>query len=186
MRNDSARRLPTTFFPCMLVQPVSTCSAGKNFDMQVTAFWSQLIQRDANSPLFFLPLKLGRLGVGSAVQRHAAAPWRACQSVVPTNVAATQSPDTDNLFTSTPRLRAQLVQLQTTLSQQINEPAFLLEPLDSALRKSTTQKMKLVTSIQKRFHKQLLGSFTTSPGRSSHPPLPLCAAHWSSPHAIQQ
>ena len=28
----------------------------KNFDTEVTAFWSQLIQRDL--PLFFLPLKL--------------------------------------------------------------------------------------------------------------------------------
>ena len=34
----------------------------KNFDMEVTAFWSQLIQHDATSPLFFLPLKLGGLG----------------------------------------------------------------------------------------------------------------------------
>ena len=66
--------------------------------MQVTAFWSQLIQPDATSPLFSLPLKLGGRGVGSAVQRlnpH------------------TQSPDTDALCFSAPRLRAHLVQLQT-------------------------------------------------------------------------
>ena len=31
------------------------------------------MHRDTASPLFFLPLKLGGLGVGSAVQRHAAA-----------------------------------------------------------------------------------------------------------------
>ena len=55
----------------------------KNFDTQVTAFWSHLIQRDVTTPLFFLHLKLGGLGVGSAVQRHAA-PWRAWQSVIPT------------------------------------------------------------------------------------------------------
>ena len=48
-----------------------------NFDRQVMAFWSHLLHRDITSPLFFLPLKLGGLGVGSAVQRHAAAPWRA-------------------------------------------------------------------------------------------------------------
>ena len=48
----------------------------RNFDRQVTSFWSRLVQRDIASPLFFLPLKLGGLGVGSAVQRHAAAPWR--------------------------------------------------------------------------------------------------------------
>ena len=46
----------------------------KNFDTRATAFWSQLIQCDATSPLSFLPLKLGGLGVGSAVQRHGAAP----------------------------------------------------------------------------------------------------------------
>ena len=49
----------------------------RNFDRQVTSFWSRLIQRDIASPLFFLPLELGGLGVGSAFQRHAAAPWRA-------------------------------------------------------------------------------------------------------------
>ena len=66
--------------------------------MQVMTFWSHLIQRDVTSPLFFLPHKLGGLGVGSAVQRHAAAPWRALQSVIPTLMATTQSPDTDTLF----------------------------------------------------------------------------------------
>ena len=47
-----------------------------NFDSQVMTFESHLMHRDTASPLFFLPLKLGGLGVGSAVQRHAAAPWR--------------------------------------------------------------------------------------------------------------
>ena len=36
-----------------------------NFDRQVTTFWSHLIQRDITSRLFFLPRKLGGLGVGS-------------------------------------------------------------------------------------------------------------------------
>ena len=36
----------------------------RNFDRQVTSFSSCLIQRDIASPLFFLPLKLGGLGVG--------------------------------------------------------------------------------------------------------------------------
>ena len=66
----------------------------QNFDRQVIIA----------SPLFFLPLKLGGLGVGSAVQRHAAAPWRAWQSIIPTLMATTQSPDTDSLFNSTPLL----------------------------------------------------------------------------------
>ena len=49
--------------------------------------------------------------MGSAVQRHVAAPWRAWQSITPTLMATTQSPDTDSLFSSTPRLRGQLSQL---------------------------------------------------------------------------
>ena len=94
----------------------------------------RLIQRDITSPLFFLPLKLGGLGVGCAVQRHAAAPWRAWQSISPTLMATTQSPDTDSLFSSTPQLRAQLAELRTTLSQQMNKPTFQLKPLGAALR----------------------------------------------------
>ena len=35
-----------------------------------------------------LPLKLGGLGVGSAIQRHAAAPCRAWHSVISTSIAA--------------------------------------------------------------------------------------------------
>ena len=85
-----------------------------NFDRQVITYWSRLMHRDIASPLFFLPLKLGGLGVGSAVQRHAAAPWRAWQSIIPLLMATTQSPDTDSLFSSTPLLRAQLTQLQST------------------------------------------------------------------------
>ena len=70
----------------------------QNFDRQVLTYWSRLMHRDIASPLFFLPLKLGGLGVGSAVQRHAAAPWRAWQSIIPTLMATTQSPDTDSLL----------------------------------------------------------------------------------------
>ena len=40
------------------------------------------MHRDIASPLFFLPLKLGGLGVGSAVQRNAAAPWRAWTQIL--------------------------------------------------------------------------------------------------------
>ena len=47
----------------------------QNFDRQVMTFWSHLMHRDITSPLFFLPFKLGGLGVGSAVQRHSAAPY---------------------------------------------------------------------------------------------------------------
>ena len=125
-------------------------------------FWSHLKHRDITSPLFFLPLKLGGLGVGSAVQRHAAAPWRAWQSIIPTLTATTQSPDTDSLFSSTPQLRAQLAQHQTTFSQQMNKPTFLLKPLGAALRLKTTQK-KQVSTIQRNIHKQLYNSFIDTP-----------------------
>ena len=94
----------------------------------------------ATSPLrFFLLFKVGGLGVGSAVQRRAAAPWRAWHSVISTSMAATQSPDTDSLFSSTPRLRAQLAQLQNTLSLQMNKPNFQLKPLGAGIRLKTTQ-----------------------------------------------
>ena len=66
-----------------------------NFDRLVMTFWSLLMHRDITS-LFFLPLKLGGFGVGSAVQRHAAAPRRAWQSIILTLMATTQSPDTDS------------------------------------------------------------------------------------------
>ena len=125
-------------------------------------FWFHLIQRDVTSPLFFPPLKLGGLGVGSAVQRHAAAPWRAWQSIIPSLMATTQSPDTDSLFSSTPLLRAQLTQLQSTLSQQMNKPTFQLKPLGAALRLQTTQK-KQVSTIQRNIHRQFYNSLTDTP-----------------------
>ena len=134
----------------------------QNFDRQVITFRSRLMHRDIASPLFFLPLKLGGLGVGSAVQRHAAAPWRAWQSIIPTLMATTQSPDTDSLFSSTPQLRAQLTQLKSTISPQMNKPTFQLKPLGAALRLQTTQK-KQVSTIQRNIHKQLYNSLTDTP-----------------------
>ena len=133
----------------------------QNFDRQVLTFSSRHMHRDITSPLFFLPLKLG-LGVGSAVQRHAAAPWRAWQSIIPSLMATTQSPDTDSLFRSTPLLRAQLAQLQSTISQQMNKPSFQLKPLGAALRLQTTQK-KQVSTIQRNIHKQFFNSLTDTP-----------------------
>ena len=134
----------------------------QNFDRQVITYWSRLLHRDIASPLFFLPFKLGGLGVGSAVQRHAAAPWRAWQSIIPTLMATTQSPDTDSLFSSTPQLRAQFAQLQSTFSQQMNKPTFQLKPLGAALRLKTTQK-KQVSTIQRNIHKQFYNSLTDTP-----------------------
>ena len=134
----------------------------QNFDRQVITCWSRLMHHDIASPLFFLPLKLGGLGVGSAVQRHAAAPWRAWQSIIPSLMATTQSPDTDSLFHYTPLLRAQLTQLQSTLSQQMNKPTFQLKPLGAALRLQTTKK-KQVSTIQRNIHRQFYNSLTDTP-----------------------
>ena len=131
----------------------------QNFDRQVITYWSRLMHRDITSPLFFLPLKLGGLGVGSAVQRHAAAPWHAWQSIIPSLMSTTQSPDTDSLFRSTPLLRAQLTQLRSTLSQQMNKPSFQLKPLGAALRLQTTQK-KQVSTIERKIHKHFYNSLT--------------------------
>ena len=71
----SQHALRTTFVP--FEEAVS-------FDSEIVAYWSQLAGRDVTSPLFHLPLRMGGLGVGSAVQRHAAAPWTAWQTVIPT------------------------------------------------------------------------------------------------------
>ena len=78
-----------------------------SFDNEIVAYWSQLAGRDVASPLFHLPLRMGGLGVGSAVQRYAAAPWTAWQSVIPTLMAATGLTDTDALLAATPTLRGQ-------------------------------------------------------------------------------
>ena len=76
-------------------------------------------------------------------------------------MATTQSPDTESLFNSTPLLRAQLTQLQSTLSQQMNKPTFQLKPFGAA-RLQTTQK-KQVSTIQRNSHKQFYNSFTDTP-----------------------
>ena len=106
--------------------------------------WSRLMHRDIASPLFFLPLKLGGLGVGSAVQRHAAAPWRAWQSIIPSLMTITHSLDTDSLFSSTPTLRAQLTQLQSTIAKQMNNPTFSTQTTRSC---STTPNHPKETSL---------------------------------------
>ena len=77
-------------------------------------------------------------------------------------MATTLSLDTDSLFNATPRLRAQLAQLQTTLSQQMHKPAFQLKPLGAALLQKTTQK-KQVSTIQRNIHKQLYNNFADIP-----------------------
>ena len=114
----SQQALRTTFVPFQ---------EAVNFDNEIVSYWSQLAGRDVTSPLFHLPLRMGGLGVGSAVHRHAAAPWTAWRSIIPTLMEATESPDIDSLFAPTPILRSQLHQLQVTLSQQMDKPSLLLK-----------------------------------------------------------
>ena len=80
---------------------------------------------------------------------------RVAVDIIPTLMATTQSPDTDSLFNATPRLRAQLTQLHTTLSPQMNKPAFQLKPLGAALRLKTTQQ-KQVSTIQRNISQATL------------------------------
>ena len=94
---------------------------------------------------------MGGLGVGSAVQRHAAAPWAAWQTVIPTLMAATDSTDTDSLLAATPILRGQLLHLQSTLAHQTDNPALLLKPIGAALRTHGI-KRTLVSAIQRTTH----------------------------------
>ena len=99
--------------------------------------------------------------VDSAVHRHAAAPWTAWHSLIPTLMEATESPDIDSLFAPTPILRGQLRQLQVTLSQQMDTPSLLLKSLGAALRTHGTQKV-LVNTIQQVSHQQLLTRLSTN------------------------
>ena len=115
----SQHALRTTFVPY---------EEAVSFDNEIVAYWSQLAGRDMASPLFHLPLRMGGLGVGSAVQRYAAAPLTAWQTVIPTLMAATDLTDTDALLAATPTLRGQRLHLQSTLAQQMDTPALLLKP----------------------------------------------------------
>ena len=125
----------------------------QNVDRQVITYWSRLMHRGVASPLFFRPLKLGGLGVGSAVQRHAAAPWRA-QSIIATLIP---SHGTQTL-SSVQHHDKDLNWHKTTLSIQMNKPA----PLRAALPVKTTQKKQL-SAIQRNIHKQFHSSLTDTP-----------------------
>ena len=132
----------------------------QNFDRQVPTFWSRLMHRDNTSKLLFLPLKLGGLGVESAVQRHAAAPWRPWKSIIPSLMYTSKSPDTDSLVRSTPLPRAQLTQLQSTISQQMNKLSCQLKPLGAAPRLQTTPKNKSPPSKRTSTNNYIIASPT--------------------------
>ena len=107
-------------------------------------------------PICHLPLRMGGLGMGSAEQRYAAAPWTAWQLVIPTDF-----PDTDTLFMATSTLRNQQFHLQATFAHQMNAPSLLLKPQGAALRTHGTQK-PLVRTIQ-RTTRLRLGSHFDNP-----------------------
>ena len=123
----------------------------QNFDRQVITYWSRLMHCDIASPLFFSTSQAWWTWGGICGSTSCGCP-----------MATTQSPDTDSLFSSTPLLRAQLAQLQSTLSQQMNKPTFQLKPLGAALRLQTTQK-KQVSTIQRNIHRLFYNSLTDTP-----------------------
>ena len=147
--------------------------------------WSQLAGRDVTSPLFHLPFRMGGLGVGSAVQRHAAAPWTAWHSIIPTLMQATDSPETDSLFASTPILRGQLHHLKATFAQQMNTPSPPPQITERGtsnawVSKSTGQHdptNDTPTTISKPFKQ---------PHPEGHPPLSNSQKHRRAPTATQQ
>ena len=98
------------------------------------------VQRDASSLLFHLPLKLVGQGVGSAERRQRLLHGALGRLFFPPLMTATESPNADTLFASTPQLRAQLTRLRTTLSRQTKSPAFLLKPRGPAIHTNTTPK----------------------------------------------
>ena len=122
----------------------------RTFDTEVIAFWSQLIKRDATCPLFHL---LTWCWLSCAAQR--AAPC------VLGNRSSQQSWHT--LFTPTPRLRAQLAQLQTTLSQQMDNLASWSSPA-------------------RHLH---LTNVSPPSNQPSHPHLSVCTPHWCPPVTAQ-
>ena len=135
-----------------------------NFDIQVMTFWSHLMHRDITSPLFFSTPQAWRTwsGLCSSTPRGCSMARVAVDRLHVNGNNPVKSPDTDSLFSATPRLRSQLAQLQTTFSIQMNKPAFQLKPLGAALRLKTTQK-KQVSTIQRNIHKQFYNSLTDTP-----------------------
>ena len=143
-----------------------------SFDTEIVAYWSQLAGRDVTSPLFHLPLRMGGLGVGSAVQRRAAVPWTGWQSVIPTLMAATDSPDTDSLFAATPILRSQLHHLQFTLARQMKTPSLLLEPLGAALQPRHEKHLSTPSNAPHATNSWTATSTTPSRSHPSYPKQP--------------
>ena len=100
----------------------------RNFDRQVTSFSSRFIQRD----------------IAFCVVLSTPQAWRTWSELCSMVQVAVDHPHINgnnpvtgyrlSLSSSTPRLRAQLAQLQTTLSLQMNNHTFQLKPRGAALR----------------------------------------------------
>ena len=155
-----------------------------SFDNEIVSYWSQLAGRDVSSPLFHLPLRMGGHGVRTAVQRHAAAPWTAWHSIIPTLMEATDSPDIDSLFAPTPILRSQLRQLQTTLAQQMNTPSLFLKSLGAELRMHGL-KMLWSTRSNKRHTNNYYQASQPTPSRKAILLSQTAKIHWRAPTATQ-
>ena len=106
----------------------------KHFDTQVTVFRSHVIHRDVTSRCSFCQIwedlvwallssgtRLHRGALGNRSFLHL---WRQPRHQTQTPFSTRHMDFEPNLF-----------QLQTTLSLQMNKPAFLLKPLDAAVSK---------------------------------------------------
>ena len=102
---------------------------------------------------------MGGLGVGSAVQRHSAAPL---DSVADSHRHPNGSHRLAEHRRTTPILRGQLHHLQPALARQMNTPSLLLKPFGAALRTHDTQQI-LVSAIERTAHKQLMDTHADNP-----------------------
>ena len=124
-------------------------------------FWSRRMHRDIASPLFFSSPQAWWTWGGLCGSTSCGCPM-ARVAVDHSHIDGNNPISGYRLFSSTPQLRAQLAQLQSTLSQKMYKPTFQLKPLGAALRPKTTQK-KQVSTIQRNIHKQLYNSLTDTP-----------------------
>ena len=101
-------------------------------------------------------------------------------------MASTHSPDTDTLFNAAQRLRAQLAQLENTLSLQMNEHTILLKPLGAALRQKNCSKKTTVSTIPKKHTQTTLQQPHRHAHRKSHTLVSIDFTHKCAPHAVEK
>ena len=165
MRRHSKFRQSTTCSPCTWVPPVNTPGSGGHQFLHRDCGLLVTTRRKRRYHTVVPPAAPhGRLlGVGSAEQRHAAAPWTAWQSVIPTLREITEYQDTDYLFAATPIRCSQLLRLKSTPAQQMNSP-----PSSSNLWVRPVAPMAPTTPFNTPCTNSLLtASLTTPSGRPS-------------------